>query len=95
MNGQPQVYLADGRPRCRFLEDGEYCFEPAVYVVVIAGCVLCPRYGFAECPGHRACIEHGALLRGEELAWNFGDGDPDHDRDVSAARISAVYREAS
>lgn len=94
MNDQPPIYLDDGRPRCRFVEADEYCFEPAVYVVTVANCPLCPRYGHADCPGHRACIEHGALLRMEELAWNFGEGDADHEHDVSVARISAVYREA-
>lgn len=90
-----QPYTADGELRCRFRQDNEPCPEPAVYAVVIDECVLCPRYGLKGCGGHRACIEHGALLRGDCCEWDFGDGDPDDGRDVPVARISATYREAS
>lgn len=80
--------------RCRFVSPDK-CPEPAVYTVELAECALCQRLGFLFCAGHSACLEHGAKLRADGYVWRFGDDGPDDGQDVTVARISATYREAS
>ena len=95
MNG---VRVSQSSGRCRFTEpnaDPSECPEPAVYTIEFPECPTCYRMGWLFCSGHPACLDHGAGIRADKYVWAFGDGEPDDGQDVTVARISAVYREAS
>lgn len=79
-------------PHCGMEENGEGCPDAPVYTVTFKDCPICAHHGALFCVGHRACVGHGAELRGERLETAWGDG---NDRELVIERISATYRQVT
>jgi hypothetical protein len=87
--------LRSPRP-CKFVVDSDPCHALAIYTVQLADCPVClDSLGFLFCTGHSPCLDHGAVLRAEEFTAALGAGEPGDGKDITVARISAVYREVS